>query len=342
MNRYEILKRILEERKYFKVVCGAGNEDPIEVERITMVYTLAGTTTVDISANVEIVKAAKKGIEKAKKIAPDLYKEITIDPYINVSVGLKGDPHIRKARINKELCVECGLCIEPCEQHAITEQFDIIEQKCIGCGDCAEVCPEDAIEFYNKKVDLNKTLPECIKHGTETLELHAVSNDDESVMKDWKLIDSLVPNNFVSMCLDRSLLSNNHLIRRIKEAYEITGERFIVQADGVPMSGGSGDYNTTLQAVAIADIIRKSGIPIKLLLSGGTNSKSGELARMCGVDFNGVAIGTFARKIIYNYITTENFKSDIALIEKAVEIAEKLIKDNIGGESFGQYYSKRQ
>lgn len=342
MNRYEILKRILEERKYFKVVCGAGNEDPLEVEKITMVYTLAGTTTVDISANVEIVKAAKNGIEKAKKIAPDLYKEITIDPYINVSVGLKGDPHIRKARINKELCVECGLCIESCEQHAINEQFNIIEQKCIGCGDCANVCSEDAIEYYNMNVDLNKTLPECIKHGTETLELHAVSNDDVSVMKDWKLIDSLVPNNFISMCLDRSLLSNKHLICRIKEAYEITGERFIVQADGVPMSGGSDDYNTTLQAVAIADIIRKSRIPIKLLLSGGTNSKTGELARMCGVDFNGVAIGTFARKVIYNYIANENFKSDIALIEKAVEIAEKLIEDNVGGESFGQYYSKRQ
>ena len=330
MNRYETLKRILEDRRYFKVVCGAGNEDPLEVEKITMVYTLAGTTTVDISANVEVVKAAKNGIEKAKKIASDLDKEIIIDPYINVSVGLKGDPHIRKARINKELCVECGLCKESCEQHAINEQFNIIEQKCIGCGDCAEVCPEDAIEYYNKKVDLNKTLPECIKHGTETLELHAVSNDDESVMKDWKLIDTLVPNNFVSMCLDRSLLSNKHLIRRIKEAYEITGERFIVQADGVPMSGGSDDYNTTLQAVAIADIVRKSGIPVMLLLSGGTNSKSGELARMCGVDFNGVAIGTFARKIIYNYIANENFKSDIALIEKAVEIAEKLIEDNRG------------
>ena len=70
MNRYKTLKGILQARKYFKVVCGAGNEDPFEVEKITMVYTIAGTTCVDISANVDVVEAAKRGIKKAITTTP--------------------------------------------------------------------------------------------------------------------------------------------------------------------------------------------------------------------------------------------------------------------------------
>ena len=33
MNRYEEMKSILDDQKYFKVICGAGNEDPEEVIR---------------------------------------------------------------------------------------------------------------------------------------------------------------------------------------------------------------------------------------------------------------------------------------------------------------------
>ena len=56
---------------------------------------------------------------------------------------------------------------------------------------------------------------------------------------------------------DRTLLSNKHLVARIREAYDITGKRMIVQADGDPMSGSGDDYNTTLQAIACADIVKR-------------------------------------------------------------------------------------
>jgi len=96
------------------------------------------------------------------------------------------------------------------------------------------------------------------------------------------------------------------------------------------MGGGKDDYNTTLQAVAIADIVQKSKLPVMILLSGGTNSKTAELAKKCGVRFNGVSIGTFARKLIYEYIKSDDFESNEKLIKKAVDVAEKLVKDNRG------------
>ena len=61
---------------------------------------------------------------------------------------------------------------------------------------------------------------------------------------------------------------------------EICPDRMIVQADGIPMGGGDDDYRTTLQAVACADIVDKFSLPVHILLSGGTNSKSIQLSEI--------------------------------------------------------------
>ena len=329
MDRYNELTKILEERRFFKIVCGAGNEDPEEVRRLTMVYALAGANCIDVSANVEVVQSAVDGLNKAEELAPPLGKNIRNRPFINVSVGLKGDPHIRKAFIVNGICTECGECRDRCLPEAIDNEFSVQELHCNGCGDCAEVCAYNAIEFYDKRVDLEAILPRCLENGAETLELHAASADDTAMLTDWNLVNSLVTTNFISMCLDRSLLSDTHLLKRIMQAYEITGERLMIQADGVPMSGSSNDYGSTLQAIAIAHIVQKSRIPVMLVASGGTNSKTGKLARLCGVDIHGVAIGTFARKIVKSQISRDDFVHNLELIGQAVAIAEQLVAANI-------------
>lgn len=337
MNRFEELKKILKEHQYFKIVCGAGNEDYEEVYKLSLIYTLAGASGIDVSANVEIVKSAIQGINRAFELAPKLGKIIKERPFVNVSIGMKGDPHIRKAIIDFSLCTKCGICFESCLQKAISKEYKVVERRCIGCGECACNCPVEAVRFFDKRNELKKIIPECLKYGTETLELHAIISDDQSVMEDWRLMNDILSDNFISMCLDRSQLSDAHLIKRIKAAHEITGERLIIQADGVPMSGAEDDYNTTLQAIAIADIIRKNKITVMLLASGGTNSKTGGLANLCGVEINGVAIGTFARKIVSEYIEDKNFARDMDLVSGAVSVAEKLVSDNIKKISHGKY-----
>lgn len=330
MSRFDELKDILNRGKYFKVVCGAGNEDAQEVYKLSLVYALAGALGIDVSANIDIVKSAADGIKKAFDVAPKLSRQIKIRPFINVSIGMRGDPHIRKATIYPDICTSCGICVDRCLQKAVSDGYKVVTELCIGCGECADVCPAGAVKFFDKAKELEKILPECLKCGAEIFELHAVIQDDESVMGDWRLINDILRDNFVSMCVDRSQMSDAHLIRRIKLAHQITGERLMIQADGIPMSGGKDDFNTTLQAIAIADIIKKHNSPGMLLISGGTNSNSGELARMCGVKINGVAIGTFARKIVSNYIEDKRFGQDMDLVAQAVSAAEKLILDNIG------------
>ncbi len=329
-NRYEELKGILNNRKYFKIVCGAGNEDLEEVRKLTLVYTLAGALGIDISANVDVVKAAVKGIDQAYDLEDSIGVKIKTRPFITVSVGLKGDPHVRKATINLDNCSQCGMCIDICEQFSITEEFRVTATRCIGCGKCEEVCQFESISYYTKRVNFEKILPQCLNAGAENIELHAIIDDDLSVMTDWCKINKLVSEQFISMCLDRSHLSDINLIDRITKVYEISGERTIIQADGAPMSGGSDNFNTTLQAVAIADIINKNKIPVMILGSGGTNSRTGELAKMCDVILNGVSVGTFARKLVRDLIIQDDFETNVELLKEAIKIAKKLVRDNIG------------
>ena len=91
-----MLKDLLETKNCFKLVCGAGNEDADEVEKLVTIYSLAGCQFFDVCAKPEIVDAAKKGLENAG---------IKDDRYICVSVGIDGDPHITKAIISAKLSI---------------------------------------------------------------------------------------------------------------------------------------------------------------------------------------------------------------------------------------------
>ena len=331
MSRFEEERTILERGLFFKIVCGAGNEDPEEVRRLSRVYTLAGALGIDVSANVDVVRASMRGIDQAFSIASSLGIELKTRPFITVSVGLKGDPHVRKAVIHKDLCTDCGLCSENCDQKAIESgpPVNVIKVRCIGCGKCDEVCPANAVEFYTRKVDFKEILPKCLDAGAENLELHAIIADNDAVMKDWEIITNALPDQYVSMCLDRSQLGNEYLIRRIRQAVSLAGDRQIIQADGAPMSGGKDDYNTTLQAVAIADIVQKSGLPVKVLLSGGTNIKTGELAKLCGLTVHGVSIGTNARNLVRKEISDPGFGQNLELTSQAVQKAKWLVESNL-------------
>jgi hypothetical protein len=69
---------------------------------------------------------------------------------------------------------------------------------------------------------------------------------------------------------------------------------------------------------------------VYIVLSGGTNSKSKELAELTGVRVNGVAIGTFARGVIEDQINASDFYDNEAVIKQAFINAKQLVTSNIG------------
>lgn len=57
-----MLKELLNTKKCFKLVCGAGNEDANEVEKLVALYSSAGCKFFDLSAKPQIVDSAKRGL----------------------------------------------------------------------------------------------------------------------------------------------------------------------------------------------------------------------------------------------------------------------------------------
>jgi len=327
-----MLKDILESKKCFKLVCGAGNEDTDEVEKLVAVYALAGANYFDLSAKPEIVQAAQRGLDRV----------IPVDQlhnyHLNISVGIKGDPHISKAFINQGDCKRCGKCADVCKIQNAIQLVDISsnpsiklcyltvdDKKCIGCGHCKEVCKSNAITMNSETKPIQEILNSLPLGQLSSIELHANSKNKEEIYTQWGNLQKGY-SGILSLCLDRSLMGDIELIEFIK--FLIKDRKpytTIIQADGCPMGGTDNEPSTTLQALAIAQIVQKANLPVYLLLSGGTNAETTHLSRLFDIRAHGVAIGSYARMIVKEYIDHPDFWEDELVRCKAFEIAKNLV-----------------
>lgn len=313
-----MLQDLLEKKQCFKLVCGAGNEDAIEVEKLVTVYSLAGCQFFDVCAKSEIVDAAKKGLERAG---------ITKDRYLCVSVGISGDPHITKAFIDKNVCLQCGICIKGCPHDAILRKdyFEVNKERCLGCGLCAHSCPNNAITMVSQLKDYQEILPEIIEKGIDCIEFHAISTDEKDVDDKWALLNKLY-DGMLCISLDRSELGDKKLKERVNRLLKNRKPySTIIQADGVAMSGNNDEYGTTLQSVATAQLFQNANMHAYIMMSGGTNTKSTELAKTCGIHPNCLAVGSYARKIIKDYLIMPDLLQNEQALNEAVKIAKSLV-----------------
>ncbi len=319
MKKSEDFKRYLENKNCFKLICGAGNQNYEEITKLCALYAKAGCRFFDLNASVEAIKAAKKGIKSAG---------MEDECFICVSIGTKNDPHLSKFKINSAKCISCGNCESVCIQKAINKKassYIIDENKCIGCAKCLSDCQNSAIERYSKEVLFSEILPQIIEEGVDCIEYHIITEDEDEVMSGWKIITEYYQG-FLSVCLDRSKIGDEYIKQRLQKLKNTCDNPFMVQADGAPMSGGSDDFRTTLQAVAMADIVEKSKITPYIFVSGGTNSKTAEMIKLNNIDTTGIAVGSFARKIVKEYVEREDFLENKAVFAEALKIAHGLIE----------------
>lgn len=321
-----MLENVLRQKKCFKLVCGAGNEDAVEVEKLVALYAKAGACYFDLSAREDVVLAAQSGLRRV--VPPDRIDQF----FLNVSVGIKGDPHVSKAAIDAGICTACGACVTSCPQAAIRDQegtYAVNTTRCIGCGACVRDCPVTAISTYSRTTPLDEVLPPLIRLGIHSIELHAVSDDEEGIAEQWHSINRHF-DGILSLCVDRSHLGDLQLIRRIRSLIDGRPEfSTIIQADGAPMSGCDDRHETTLQALATAQIVQRANLPVFLMLSGGTNSKTAELAKLFGIPAHGVALGSYARKIVRQYIDKDDFLADPKAFDEALVVAKALVDKSL-------------
>lgn len=313
-----MLKDLLEQKKCFKLVCGAGNEDIIEVEKLVRLYSMAGCSFFDISANLDVLEAAKKGIELSGVIE---------NRYICVSVGIDGDPHITKASIDTEKCIKCGLCQKNCLHEAIVlnEVYEVQKERCLGCNRCEKICPQNAIHMYSQLKNYKEILPALIDKGIDCIEFHAISNDINDIMNKWQQINELY-DGMLCISVDRSVFGDKKLLEIINQMLSIRKPyTTIIQADGIAMSGNDDELGTTLQAIATVQLFQNAKFSAYIMMSGGTNIKSTMLANQCKVYPHCLAVGSYARKIVKKYLELDNLFENEIVLNEAIKIAKNLI-----------------
>lgn len=64
-------------------------------------------------------------------------------------VGLTVQPLSQDVSMNKEKCVDCGLCVSLCPSNALIKdensEVQFLADKCIACGICIKSCPYGAM-----------------------------------------------------------------------------------------------------------------------------------------------------------------------------------------------------
>ncbi|MHA2390609.1 MAG: 4Fe-4S binding protein [Promethearchaeota archaeon] len=137
---------------------------------------------------------AKHGFARliSKEEALDLLGKIRDDGLVHKAMHLRANPELREdaicncctdccpqaggfmvtptanytnylARINPDLCIGCGTCVEKCHELIIELNDDGIaerdEERCIGCGVCAYFCPENAISMIKTPLRIVRMMP---------------------------------------------------------------------------------------------------------------------------------------------------------------------------------------
>lgn len=312
-----MLYDLFKEKRCFKLICGAGNEDINEVEKLIYLYSLSGANFFDVCAKPEVVEAAKRGMKRAGK-----------EGYLCVSIGAESDKHFCKAEITPEVCVKCASCVNVCTQKAIEaadSKYSINEKRCIGCSKCIDACPAGAVKMIKKSTDYKEILPPLIELGLDCIEFHILGDEGDVLFEKWNEINSMFKGP-VSISINRAKTGDEALIElmsnliKTREPYSL-----IIQADGIPMSGGKDGYKSTLQAVSTADLFLGANLECYVMCSGGTNSRTAELAKLCNVDIQGVAIGSYARKIVQEFTLRDDFFENDVIFNRALSVSKELV-----------------
>ena len=325
--------KALDEKYFFKLICGASLTDTKMVEDLSFIFTLAGAHVIDLAPKADVIFAARQGIEKAISYQPQ-----AISPLLMASIQLDEDPHFRKVEVDYNLCDLCGACVKVCPTKAFRivdhKKFIYLTERCFGCGICPSYCHVDALKMFDFKPTPKETLHEMISLGIKSVEFHFGKNFQkiESVWKESK--DLLKKLELLSFSIGSELLTDEEIRKAANLCYKLAGRHIILQCDGIPMSGGidkklGNGNNKDSSSFHVARVIKKEGLPVYLQISGGTNHNSFSNAVKLGLNVNGIAIGSYARKLLMPYLGKLDNKEEV---QKAVELARSLV-DSVGIQS---------
>lgn len=320
----------LKEQNFKKLIVGAALKDFKSIEDYSYYFTHAQANAIDISAFPHSVISAIKGIKKALKEDSDLK-----EPLVMVSVNIGEDPHFRRIELDLNACTECLDCIPTCPSEAFShsedQNFSYNIDLCFGCSNCLPACKDNALKFSNWNSYEASSLTELVELGASAIELHL--NQD---LKSFESFYKTMPPSFKleSFCIGSSTANKKELEAAVDSIIESVvfkhgpGYSFIIQVDGIPISGArdlkienKDQFSIDKAKLVLSHIQNKYPSlqkQIFIQLAGGTNEKTLSKAHQQEIPVSGVAIGSYARKKII----------EVDKIQTKIEIAKSMIDNS--------------
>ena len=345
---------------WFKLICGASNNDVALVRNICAIYTSLGIDCIDISSDPAILFAAREGIQvglKLKHKYDDLITWKRVEPFIMISVNDDEDPHFRKAYFDPNKCpVDCKRpCEKVCPAFAIPPLLKegllcangVLSDKCYGCGRCIPICPLGLIDAKSYIVDHSKVNSFFEYNLVDAIEIHTRPGHLQEFNNLWNNIAHFVCVNAKIIAVSFPDMDNDTVpylqsLQKIicnHQSFDNFNGIQIWQADGRPMSGDIGKGTThactSLASHVLSEIkaIGHDGINFEkkhfIQLAGGTNDYSAIAAKNGGltgkVGFGGYAFGGYARKTISSYLMELDDETENIHVENHPIVLEKCL-----------------
>ena len=327
----------LEGKRFLKLICGASNTDNGQIERLVLVYSLAGVNVIDVAADYDVVCAVKKGIGRAKEL---FLKEEKFFPYFNepllmVSLNAGHDDHFRKVVFDKDKCCSCFKCISVCTSSAFNKIGGVLKfdkNSCFGCGKCCQVCDFKALSMGENAIGTSLSILK--DSDIQAVEIHTGKNSVDEIKTFVEEIKNFANESFgvvnnvklFSFSISSALFNKAELIDYASSLTRLSDKKIIIQIDGESMSA-TNSTSSSLQALAAANILINSNINAYIQLAGGVNHLTFKYANLFNLEVSGLGYGTFARKILLPYIDGSNDEEFLDYLPKCVNIAMSLVKD---------------
>lgn len=282
----------LQERRFFKLICGASYRNTAFVATLARIFAEAGAQAIDVGARPELVAAARAGIAAAQVPEKGL-------PLIMVSVGINQDLHFLRVEKDLSRCDDRGLCVNACP-HEVFVGKEIRLENCLGCDHCVIACPSKALSLVARDPldEVQSLLKQCFAAGATALEVHT---GDGTLPELKALLAQLAPLRDKIELLAFSMGAHGQAPLEIAQLAhtirELAGPDILIQADGKPISGRKGE-KSTLPCLELAETLFAQGLDCFVQVSGGTNDLTGPLAQRRKSGIHGVGMGSFARKFI--------------------------------------------
>lgn len=107
----------------------------------------------------KVEKISVKEFRETQWVEGGIFGDFIEDDLTIYPLASTGKGRLKQPVWNKDLCINCELCIKNCPNNAISKDnnnhYTSCDNKCIGCSICETVCPKNAWTMQNNKKEIS-------------------------------------------------------------------------------------------------------------------------------------------------------------------------------------------